>query len=105
MKIPDNILLPELEKLLEQHKAAFQNVRRFSSSVYRLLFLSLLFPRSQVSRLEKLVEQYGIKVTFCPKFHCDCNAIEDVWAHQKHYVRKYSDQHSQRCYPLSTNHE
>ena len=62
------------------------------SSVHHLLFLSLYLLLSQVSRLEKLAEQYGVTISFSPKFHCECNAIEGVWAHQKQYVRKHSDQ-------------
>ena len=29
---------------------------------------------------------------FCPKFHCELNAIEGVWCNQKEYVRKRTDQ-------------
>lgn len=46
----------------------------------------------QISKLEKLANDYGIKVTFVPKFHCELNAIEGVWCHEKQFVRKYSDQ-------------
>ena len=29
---------------------------------------------------------------FVPKFHCELNAIEEVWCYEKEFVRKYSDQ-------------
>ena len=32
----------------------------------------------QISKLEKLANDYCIKVMFVPKFHCELNAIEGV---------------------------
>jgi len=61
--------LAEVRTLLAQHPA-FQNV----------------------SKLEILGRKYNIKVIFCPKFHCELNAIEGLWCHMKQYVRKKSDQ-------------
>lgn len=45
-----------------------------------------------------MAEQYGVTVTFAPKFHCECNAIEGLWAHQKQYIRRRTDQ----TYPTMT---
>ncbi|CAF1911762.1 unnamed protein product, partial [Rotaria magnacalcarata] len=71
LKLPclPSIKLTELRTLLAQH-AAFQNV----------------------SKLEIFARKYNIKVIFCPKFHCELNAIEGLWCHMKQYVRKKSDQ-------------
>ncbi|CAF3407145.1 unnamed protein product [Rotaria socialis] len=71
LKVPvrHSINLVELRALLAQHPA-FQNV----------------------SKLEILGKKYNIKVIFCPKFHCELNAIEGLWCHMKQYVRKKSDQ-------------
>ena len=44
------------------------------------------------SNLEILGKEYGIKVMFLPKFHCELNPIESVWCYIKQYVRKYTDQ-------------
>lgn len=71
LKVPihPSIKLAELRNLLSQHPA-FQNV----------------------SKLEMLGNKYNVKVIFCPKFHCELNAIEGVWCHMKQYVRRKSDQ-------------
>ncbi|CAF3953365.1 unnamed protein product, partial [Rotaria sordida] len=53
IKVPANIKLEELKRLLSLHKA-FQNV----------------------SKLEKVAGQYGIAITFSPKFHC-CGMHKD----------------------------
>ncbi len=42
--------------------------------------------------MEKVATQYGVTVTFAPKYHCECNSIEGLWAHQKRYVRQRTDQ-------------
>ncbi|CAF1384088.1 unnamed protein product [Adineta ricciae] len=64
-----SIKLVDLRALLAQHPA-FQNV----------------------SKLEILGRKYDIKVIFCPKYHCELNAIEGLWCHMKQYVRRKSDQ-------------
>ena len=71
LKVPflPTIKLAELRTLLAQHPA-FQNV----------------------SKLEILGRKYNVKVIFCPKFHCELNAIEGLWCHMKQYVRRKSDQ-------------
>jgi transposase len=33
-----------------------------------------------------------MKIIYCPKYHCELNAIEGLWCHQKAYVRSRSDQ-------------
>jgi len=35
---------------------------------------------------------YGIEISFSPKFHCELNAIEGLWAHQKQFIRRRTDQ-------------
>lgn len=44
------------------------------------------------SNLEILGEQYGIKVIFLQKFHCELNPIESVWCFIKNFVRSRTDQ-------------
>ncbi|CAM4804123.1 unnamed protein product [Rotaria magnacalcarata] len=61
--------LNELHQLLAHHPA-FQNI----------------------SRLERLAQKYGVYVLFCPKYHCEINAIEGCWAHMKQFIRKRTDQ-------------
>ena len=39
-----------------------------------------------------LAAKYQIKIIFCPKYHCELNAIEGLWCNQKTYVRSRSDQ-------------
>ena len=45
-----------------------------------------------MSRLEHLAQKYGLSVLFCPKYHCEINAIGGCWAHMKQFVRKRTDQ-------------
>ena len=44
------------------------------------------------SKLEVLAKKYGIKIIFCPKFHCELNPIEGLWLSQKHFIRSKTDQ-------------
>ena len=72
--IPDNtesrnILLKDLRNLVSQHKA-------FESC----------------TKLERLAEEYNIKIHFCPKYHCELNPIEGLWCESKRFVRKYNEQ-------------
>jgi hypothetical protein len=30
-------------------------------------------------KLTKLEEKYGVKIMFCPKFHCELNPTEGLW--------------------------
>ncbi|CAF1075742.1 unnamed protein product [Adineta ricciae] len=39
-----------------------------------------------------VANDYGVAVSFSPKFHCERNLIEGLWAHQKQYVRRRTDQ-------------
>ena len=45
-----------------------------------------------MTRLEELATDYNVKIKFCPKFHCEMNAIEGLWCHQKQFIRKRTDQ-------------
>jgi hypothetical protein len=44
------------------------------------------------THLEKVANQYGVKIIWAPKFHCELNPIEGFWCDLKWYVRKYNDQ-------------
>ena len=39
-----------------------------------------------------IADDYNIMISFSPKFHCELNPIEGLWAHQKQYVRRRTDQ-------------
>ena len=51
-------------------------------------------------KLNKLAEKYGVKIIFCPKFHCELNPTEGLWCNQKQYVRKRTDQTFVRLHKL-----
>ena len=36
--------------------------------------------------------KYKIKIIYCPKYHCELNAIEGLWCNQKAFVRSRTDQ-------------
>ena len=44
------------------------------------------------TKLQKLAGEYGVKIIYCPKYHCELNPIEGLWCYSKHYVRKYNNQ-------------
>lgn len=39
-----------------------------------------------------LAGKYNVKIVYCPKYHCELNAIEGLWCNQKAFVRSRSDQ-------------
>ena len=39
-----------------------------------------------------LATKYNVKIIYCPKYHCELNAIEGLWCNQKAYVRSRTDQ-------------
>ncbi|CAF1406848.1 unnamed protein product [Adineta steineri] len=69
INVPPNVKLEELKQLLSLHEA-FKNI----------------------SKLEMVANTYGVAISFSPKFHCELNPIEGLWAHQKQYVRRRTDQ-------------
>ena len=38
--------------------------------------------------LEEICENAGVKMMFFPKFHCELNYIEMIWAYAKIYLRR-----------------
>ncbi|TFK57758.1 hypothetical protein BDN72DRAFT_782883 [Pluteus cervinus] len=46
---------------------------------------------SEKPLLQIVIEQAGHKCVFLPKFHCELNPIELVWAQVKHYFRERAD--------------
>lgn len=64
-----NLNLPELKKELIKHPA----------------FIG-------TTKLEKLAKKYGVKIIFCPKYHCEINPVEGLWCNQKKFVRSRTDQ-------------
>ena len=69
MKEISHLKLPELKKELAKHPAFFGT-----------------------TKLELLAKKYGVKIIFCPKYHCEVNPIEGLWCNQKQYVRSRTDQ-------------
>ncbi|CAF1670547.1 unnamed protein product [Adineta ricciae] len=72
-------------------------------TIYRLLFLQLVatkdnqkayssWQKNLISKLEMVANDYGVAVSFSPKFHCELNPIEGLWAYQKQFVRSRTDQ-------------
>ncbi len=42
---------------------------------------------SSVTKLEKLAKKHGVKIIWCPKYHCELNPIEGLWCYSKRFVR------------------
>jgi transposase len=42
--------------------------------------------------LEELASEYNVRIVYLPKFHCELSPIEGVWAHEKQFIRKHTDQ-------------
>ena len=43
---------------------------------------------TEPSLVEKIASDAGHFATFVPKFHCECNAIEQLWAEAKRETRR-----------------
>ncbi|CAF1539185.1 unnamed protein product [Didymodactylos carnosus] len=69
VQLPAKIKLDDIRDILSMHRA-FQNA----------------------TKLEMLGIKYKIKIIDCPKYHCEQNAIEDLWCNQKAFVRSRTDQ-------------
>ncbi|CAF1339451.1 unnamed protein product [Adineta ricciae] len=69
IQLPPKIKLEEIRELLPGHPA-FQNA----------------------TKLETFALKYKVNVIFCPKYHCELNAIEGFWYSQKAFVRSRTDQ-------------
>ncbi len=76
-EIPTKIKLVDLKAILIEHPAF-----------------------SVTTKLEKLASTYGIRILFCPKYHCELNPIEGLWCDQKYFVRKQSNQNFNRMCEL-----
>ena len=63
-----NLKLPQLKNELKKHPAF-----------------------SGITKLELLARKYGVKIIFCPKYHCEFSPTEGLWCCQKQYNRKYND--------------
>ena len=74
---PDKLKVDEIRALLIEHPALCPTIK-----------------------LNKLAEKYGVKIIFCPKFHCESNPTEGLWCNQKQYVRKRTDQTFVRLHKL-----
>ena len=47
--------------------------------------------QQQTSQLKERLEVHGVEVDFFPKYHCELNYIEHLWAYSKHEVRQTCD--------------
>ncbi|CAF0939842.1 unnamed protein product [Adineta ricciae] len=68
ISVPPKAKLEEIKQLLNAHEA-FRNI----------------------SKLKTVARTYGIAISFSPKFHCELNPIEGLWAHSKQYIRRRTD--------------
>ncbi|CAF4503702.1 unnamed protein product, partial [Didymodactylos carnosus] len=69
VQLPAKIKLDDIRDILPTHRA-FQNA----------------------TKLEMLGIKNKIKIIYCPKYHCELNAIEGLWCNQKGFVRSRTDQ-------------
>ena len=49
-----------------------------------------------------LANKYNVKIIYCPKYHCELNAIEGLWCNQKAFVRSRTDQSFEKMIKLIT---
>ena len=49
-----------------------------------------------------LANKYNVKIIYCPKYHCELNAIEGLWCNQKEFVRLCTDQSFEKMIKLIT---
>jgi hypothetical protein len=47
-----------------------------------------------------LAIKYNVKIIYCPKYHCELNAIEGLWCNQKAFVRSRTDQSFEKMIKL-----
>jgi transposase len=52
------------------------------------------------SKLERLAQNYKIRIIWLPKFHCELNPIEGVWCYLKRHVRMRNTQDWKMFFPL-----
>ncbi|CAF4179675.1 unnamed protein product, partial [Rotaria sordida] len=80
VQLPAKAKLDEIRELLAEHRA-FKNV----------------------TKLEMLARKYSVKIIYCPKYHCELNAIEGLWCNQKAFVRSRTDQSFEKMIKLIAN--
>lgn len=66
-----------------------ENVER---SLIHVLGKCADFQQEVMSILKEEILDHGHKCDFLPKFHCELNPIERIWAKSKWYIRMWSDQ-------------
>ena len=52
--------------------------------------------------MEILGEKYGVKIIFCPRYHCELNVCEGLWCSMKLFVRRHTDQTYSKMLQLIT---
>ena len=78
-----------LPKVAEHHPSAPTKISVCTASRW---LHSLGFEKvSSKKGIESLLLRYNYKGFFIPKFHCELNPIERVWAHSKKYTRAHCD--------------
>ena len=65
------------------------NTRGMTADKMRKTLQSHADFKNEKSRVERYLEQRRHIVYFLPKYHCELNPIERVWAQAKHYTRAY----------------
>ena len=75
-KLPKDLYLDDLKKILVQHPAFFRT-----------------------SKLELLAKKYNIDIIFIPKYHCELNPIEGAWCQMKYFFRSITIKKRRSWYP------
>ncbi|CAF1299418.1 unnamed protein product [Didymodactylos carnosus] len=66
--------------------------------IHKILSKQLAF--QNVTKLEIPASKYTVKIIYCPKYHCESNAIEGLWCNQKAFVRSRTDQSFEKLIKL-----
>ncbi|CAF4877907.1 unnamed protein product, partial [Rotaria sp. Silwood2] len=77
VQLPDKIKLDEIREILSSHRAS-----------------------RNATKLEMLEAKHKINIIYCPKYHCELNAIEGLWCNQKAFVRSRTDQSFEKMIKL-----
>ena len=43
------------------------------------------------TKLNILAKQIGVNIIYLPKFYLELSPLEEIWAHEKQYIRKKTD--------------
>ena len=67
------------------------NTRNMKAEDMRIALQDMHDFKYEKTKLETLLSNHGYRGFFIPKFHCELNPIERVWAQSKKYTRAHCD--------------